>query len=125
MKSVVKTDKAPAAIGPYSQAIIAGNFIFTAGQIAISPQTGTVIEGDVADQTRQVLENLKVIIEEAGSSLSSVAKMTVYLTQPDHFTPMNDVYATYFKTDPPARTTVFINSLPKGVLVEIDAIAQL
>lgn len=125
MKKIVKTEKAPEAIGPYSQAVIAENFVFTAGQIAISPETGKVIEGDLAEQTQQVLDNLKAILETAGVSISSVVKTTVYLTKPEDFEPMNEIYAKYFVSEPPARTTVFISSLPKGVLIEIDAIAQL
>jgi len=125
MKSVIKTTKAPKAIGPYSQAIEAGGFVFTAGQIAIDPVTGTVATGGVAEQTRLVLENLKAVIEAAGASLSSILKTTVYLTKPEDFAPMNEVYARFFPAQPPARTTVFICSLPKNVAVEIDAIAQL
>lgn len=125
MKKIIKTTKAPEAIGPYSQATVAGNVVFTAGQIAISPETNELIEGDVAAQTRQVLENLKAIIETAGADLSSVLKTTVYLTKPNDFAPMNEIYATYFDSEPPARVTIFVSSLPKSALVEIDAIAQL
>ncbi len=125
MKKIIKTTKAPEAIGPYSQATVAGNVVFTAGQIAISPETNELIEGDVAAQTRQVLENLKAIIETAGADLSSVLKTTVYLTKPNDFAPMNEIYATYFGSEPPARVTIFVSSLPKSALVEIDAIAQL
>jgi 2-iminobutanoate/2-iminopropanoate deaminase len=124
MKKIIKTDRAPEAIGPYSQAVVAGDFIFTAGQIALSPETGEVC-GDVSQQTTQVLQNLKAIIIAAGAGLASIVKTTVYLTTPEHFAPMNEVYAQYFSKEPPARTTVFINSLPKGALVEIDVIAQL
>jgi len=124
MKKIIKTDKAPEAIGPYSQAVVAGDFIFTAGQIALSPETGE-IGGDVSQQTKQVLENIKAIIEAAGAGCASVIKTTVYLTTPEHFTPMNEVYAHYFSNEHPARVTVFVSSLPKGALVEIDAIAQL
>ena len=125
MKSVVNTNNAPKAIGPYSQAIKAGGFVFTAGQIAIDPNTGAVTAGSVAEQTKRVLENLQAVIEAAGSKLSSIVKMTVYLTKPEDFTPMNEVYALFFPSQPPARTTVFITSLPRNVAVEIDAIAQL
>ena len=124
MKKIIKTGKAPEAIGPYSQAVVAGNFVFTAGQIALSPETGEIC-GDVSQQTTQVLENVRAIIEAAGTGLTSVVKMTVYLTQPEHFTPMNEIYAQYFSSEYPARVTVFVSSLPKGALVEIDAIAQL
>jgi len=125
MRSIVNTKKAPAAIGPYSQAVKAEGFVFTAGQIAIDPATNTVVNGSVAEQTEQVMENLKAVIEEAGADLSSVVKTTVYLTSPEDFGPMNEVYARYFPSEPPARTTVFITALPKNVKVEIDAIARL
>jgi len=125
MKKVIKTDKAPAAIGAYSQAIVAGGFVFTAGQIAISPETNQMIEGDVAEQTKQVLENIKAVLNAAGSDLSKVVKATVYLTEPEHFAPMNEIYSQYFTEEPPARVAVFVKSLPKNALVEIDAIACL
>ncbi|MGD8979479.1 MAG: RidA family protein [candidate division WOR-3 bacterium] len=125
MKQIVHTDQAPKAIGPYSQAIKAGPFVFTAGQVAIDPSTGSLIEGDVAAQTKQVLENLKAVVEAAGTSLANAVKITVYLTKTEHFAPMNETYAQYFTQKPPARTTVFINTLPLGALVEIDVIAQL
>lgn len=125
MKKVIKTRDAPEAIGPYSQAIVAGNLVFTAGQIALSPDTNTLVKGNVAVQVEQVLKNLKAIIKAAGADLSSVVRTTVYLTKPEDFAPMNDIYKSYFKSDPPSRVTVFVNSLPKGALVEIDAVAQL
>ena len=125
MKRVVSTDRAPAAVGPYSQAIEANGFLFTAGQIAINPATGEVISGGVPEQTKQVLDNLKAVIEAAGADVSKVVKTTVFLIKPDDFTPMNEVYAQYFPKDPPARTTVFVASLPLNVAVEIDAIVQL
>ncbi|UCG91521.1 MAG: RidA family protein [candidate division WOR-3 bacterium] len=124
MKKIIKTEKAPEAIGPYSQAIVAGDFVFTAGQIALVPETGKVVDGGVREQTRQALENLQAILEASGSNIASVVKTTVYLTRPDHFAPMNEVYAEYFNAQPPARTTVFISALPKDALVEIDAVAQ-
>jgi 2-iminobutanoate/2-iminopropanoate deaminase len=125
MKSVVSTKKAPAAIGPYSQAIKANGFLFTAGQIAMCPSTGDIISGGVAEQTKQVLDNLKAVIEASGASMSAVVKTTVYLTKSEDFTPMNEIYAQFFTSDPPARTTIFVASLPKNVAVEIDAIVQL
>ncbi len=125
MKKVIKTPDAPEPVGPYSQAIVAGNSVFTAGQIALTPETNTLVKGGVAAQTEQVLKNLKAIIQAAGADLSSVVKTTVYLTKPEDFTPMNEVYKSYFRSNPPARVTVFVSSLPKGALVEIDAIAQL
>ena len=125
MKEVIKTDKAPEAIGPYSQAIKTGDFVFTAGQIAIPPQSNDLIEGGIAEQTKQVIGNLQAILEATGTNLSSVIRTTVYLTRPEHFTSMNDIYSTFFNNQPPARVTVFVDSLPKGALVEIDAIARL
>lgn len=125
MKEIVTTQDAPEAIGPYSQAVKAGNFVFTAGQIALQPKTNTMIEGDVSVQTGQVLRNIEAILKAAGTDMSSIVKTTVYLTKPEDFAPMNKIYATYFTDDPPPRVTVFINSLPKGALVEIDAIARL
>jgi len=125
MKQVINTDGAPKAIGPYSQAIKSGQFMFTAGQIALDPKTGAVIEGDIAAQTKRVLENLKAVIKASGADLSDVVKTTVYLTKIENFAPMNEIYARYFDTEPPARTTVFVNALPKGVLVEIDVVARL
>ena len=125
MKEIIATQEAPEAIGPYSQAVKTDNFVFTAGQIALQPKTNTMIEGDVSVQTKQVLKNIKAVLKAAGTDMSSIVKTTVYLTQPEDFTPMNKVYATYFADEPPARVTVFISSLPKGALVEIDAIARL
>ncbi len=124
MKEVIKTGSAPEAIGPYSQAVKSKGLIFTAGQIAISPGDNKLLESDIKIQTRQVLENLKAVLESAGSSLSKVLKTTVYLIKPDDFPEMNKVYAKYFEHQPPARTTVFVNSLPKGALIEIDAVAE-
>ncbi|NOR17289.1 reactive intermediate/imine deaminase [candidate division WOR-3 bacterium] len=125
MKKIIKTANAPEAIGSYSQAVVAGDFVFTAGQIAISPETNKLINGNVAEQTKQVLDNLEAVIKASGTKLSSVVKTTVYLIKPDDFAPMNEVYATYFSNEPPARVTVFVSSLPKGALVEIDATAKL
>lgn len=125
MKKIIKTANAPEAIGSYSQAVVAGDFVFTAGQIAISPETNKLINGNVAEQTKQVLDNLDAVIKASGTKLSSVVKTTVYLIKPDDFAPMNEVYATYFSNEPPARVTVFVSSLPKGALVEIDATAKL
>ncbi len=125
MKKIIKTSAAPAAIGPYSQAVKTAHFLFTAGQIAISPESGEMIQGGVAEQTKQVLDNLSAVIREAGATLAQVVRTTVYLTKPDDFTPMNDVYATYFSSEPPARVTVFVCALPVNALVEIDAIVEL
>jgi 2-iminobutanoate/2-iminopropanoate deaminase len=122
MKEVISTDRAPRAIGPYSQAIRANGFIFTAGQIALDPATGQLAEGDVAQQTTRVLENLKGIVEAAGSSLNRAVKATVYLKDMSDFAAMNEVYTRYFPSDPPARSTVEASRLPRDVRLEIDLI---
>ena len=125
MKKIINTDKAPKAIGHYSQATMAERLLFTAGQIAIDPITSDFIAGDITAQTKKVLDNLKAVIEASGSSLSNVLKATVYLTEPENFTPMNEVYGQYFRNEPPARSTIFVKALPKNALVEIDVIAQI
>jgi 2-iminobutanoate/2-iminopropanoate deaminase len=122
VKEIVSTDKAPKAIGPYSQAVKANGFIFTAGQIALDPATGQIIEGDVAQQTVRVLENLKAIVEAAGSSLDRAVKATVYVKDMNDFAAMNEVYGRYFSTNPPARSTVEAARLPRDVRVEIDLV---
>ena len=123
MKKVISTAKAPQAIGPYSQAIEAGDFIFVSGQIPLIPATGELVEGSVEVQTARVLENLKAILEAAGSSLESVVKTTVYITNMDEFAKVNGIYGQYFQENPPARVCVEVSKLPKGALVEIDVIA--
>jgi 2-iminobutanoate/2-iminopropanoate deaminase len=123
MKEIISTEKAPKAIGPYSQAVKANGSIFTAGQIALDPATGQLVPGDIARQTVRVLENLKAIVEAAGSSLDRAVKATVYLKDMNDFTAMNEVYARYFPQNPPARSTVEVARLPRDVLVEIDLIA--
>ena len=123
MKKVIFTAKAPQAIGPYSQAIEAGDFIFVSGQIPLIPATGELVEGSVEVQTARVLENLKAILEAAGSSLESVVKTTVYITNMDDFAKVNGIYGQYFQENPPARVCVEVSKLPKGALVEIDVIA--
>lgn len=122
MKEIISTDKAPKAIGPYSQATRAGGFLFTAGQIALDPATGQIVEGDVARQTTRVMENLKAIVEAAGSSLDRAVKATVYLKDMNDFAAMNEVYGKYFAKNPPARSTVEAARLPRDVRVEIDLI---
>jgi len=122
MKEIIATEKGPKAIGPYSQAVKANGFIFTAGQVAFDPATGQVVEGDVARQTARVMENLKAIVEAAGSSLDRAVKATVYLKDMNDFAAMNDVYARYFPENPPARSTVEAARLPRDVRVEIDLI---
>jgi len=123
MRSVISTESAPKAIGPYSQAIQAGDFIFTSGQVALDPATQQVISGDVAAQTDRVLRNLAAILDASGSSLAKVVRCTVFLKNMGDFAAMNEVYGRYFKEAPPARSTVEVARLPKDVLVEIDAIA--
>ena len=120
---VVDTGSAPKAIGPYSQAIKVGNFIFTSGQIAIDPEKNELISGGIQDQTRRVLENLGAVLKAAGSSLENVVKTTVYLSDMNEFSAMNEVYAQFFESTKPARATVEVSRLPKDVKVEIDAIA--
>lgn len=122
-KRVVYTEKAPKPIGPYSQAIIAGDFIFASGQIPIDPKTNQLVQGDIKEQTRRVLENLKAILEEAGVTLDDVVKVTIYIKDLGEFAGMNDVYSQYFKNSPPARTTVEVSRLPRDVKIEIDLIA--
>jgi 2-iminobutanoate/2-iminopropanoate deaminase len=122
-RKTVQTDKAPKAIGPYAQAIKANGFIYTAGQIALDPQTGNLIEGGVTAQTRQVLENLKAVLEAAGSSFDQVVKATVFLRHMSEFPAMNEVYAEYLGNAKPARATVGVAELPRGALIEIDLIA--
>ncbi|MFY9753004.1 MAG: RidA family protein [Candidatus Acidiferrales bacterium] len=122
MKDVIATDRGPKAIGPYSQAIRSGGFIFTAGQVAFDPATSQIVEGDVAVQTARVLENLKAIVEAGGSSLDHAVKATVFLKDMGDFAAMNEVYARYFQKSPPARSTVEVSRLPRDVRVEIDLI---
>jgi len=122
-RKIVSTEKAPKAVGPYSQAVRAGDLIFAAGQAAIDPATGKLVEGDVAAQTRQVLNNLSAVLKAAGSSLAQVVKTTVFLTDMGDFAAMNRIYAEFFPTDPPARSTVEVAELPLGALVEIEAVA--
>jgi 2-iminobutanoate/2-iminopropanoate deaminase len=121
----VATDRGPKAIGPYSQAIRANGFVFLSGQIPIDPKTQQVVEGDAAVQTERVLENLKAVVEAAGSSLQHAVKTTVFLADMNDFAAMNEVYARYFVTHPPARSTVEVSKLPRNVRVEIDLIALL
>lgn len=122
-RQIISTDKAPAAVGPYSQAVRVGEFVFTAGQVAIDPTTGKLIKGGIEEQTRQVFENLTAVLEAAGSSLDRVVKTTVFLKNIDDFKAMNEVYAQFFPTQPPARSTVAVGDLALGALVEIEAVA--
>ena len=123
IRETISTDKAPKAIGPYEQAIKIGDFIFTAGQIPIDPKTGDLVAGAIAEQTRQVLENLKAVLEAAGSSLDKAIKATVFLKNLGDFAALNEVYGEYLGKAKPARSTVVVADLPRGALVEIDLVA--
>jgi 2-iminobutanoate/2-iminopropanoate deaminase len=122
-RQAIRTDAAPKAIGPYEQAIRIDGFVFTAGQIPIDPKTGNLVAGGIAEQARQVLENLKAVLAAAGSSIDRVVKATVFLKTMADFPVMNEVYAEYFAGAKPARSTVAVAELPKGALVEIDLVA--
>ena len=123
MKKVISTTKAPAAIGPYSQAIQVGNLVYTSGQIPIDPATGMFVAGGIKEQTRQSLLNVKNILEEAGLTMSDVVKTTVFMADMNDFADMNAVYAEFFAEPYPARSAVAVKTLPKGALVEIEVIA--
>ncbi len=123
MKKIVSTKNAPAAIGPYSQAISVNGFLFTSGQIGIVPSTGNLAGDDITSQTKQVMENLKNILAEAGLSFSNVVKTTVFIQNMNDFSTVNAIYAESFGTDAPARSCVAVSSLPKGALIEIEVIA--
>ena len=123
MRKVISTEQAPAAVGPYSQAIRAGHYLFVSGQLPIDPATGQLLEGSIADQTRQVLENILAILRAAGLQKSNLVKTTVYLSNMDDFTAVNEVYAAIFDKEPPARACVEVSRLPKDALIEIEAIA--
>ncbi len=123
MKETISTENAPGAIGPYSQAVKAGNFIFCSGQIPINPETGEFVSEDVGEQTRQVLKNLSAVLESAKTSLSSVVKTTVFLADMNDFAAMNEVYAEFFNENKPARATVQAARLPRDARVEIECIA--
>ncbi len=125
MRTPVKTNRAPGAIGPYSQAIKSGGFVFASGQIAIDPRSGEFLAGTVSEQTEQVLKNLSALLEYSGSSLAHVVKTTVFLADMNDFAAMNEVYARFFSDEPPARSTIAAAGLPKNARVEIDAIALL
>ena len=125
MKQVIHTDSAPAAIGPYSQAIQIGDLLFVSGQVPIDPSTGAIVEGDVKAQAQQSLNNLKAILNAAGTNMGAVVKTTVFLADMNDFAAMNEVYAQFFQEPFPARSAVQVGRLPKDVLVEIEAIAQL
>ena len=123
MKKVVQTDKAPKAVGPYSQAVRAGNFVFTAGQIPLDPVSGKVVAGGIKEQTHRALENLRAVLAASGTDFSKVVKSTVFLDDLKNFAQFNEVYAEYFPKDPPARSTFQVAGLPLGAKVEIELIA--
>lgn len=124
IRETVSTDRAPKAIGPYEQAIKVGGLVYTAGQIPMDPKTGNLVVGGIAEQTRQVLENLKAVLEAAGSSLGKVVKATVFLKNMADFAALNEVYGEYLGQAKPARSTVAVAELPRGALVEIDLVAM-
>jgi 2-iminobutanoate/2-iminopropanoate deaminase len=123
MKQTINTDKAPAAIGPYSQATKVGNMVFTSGQIPISPVTGEVVDGDIKSQAKQVLDNVQEVLKAAGTDLNHVVKTTIFLKDMNDFAVVNEIYAQYFTGNYPARSTVQVAKLPKDVGIEIEAIA--
>ena len=122
-RKIIKTSDAPQAVGPYSQAVEAGGFVFVSGQIPIDPRTGSVVQADINEQTRLVMENARKILAVAGCGMSAVVKSTIYLKNMSDFAIVNEVYGSYFTADPPARATVEVSRLPKDVLVEMDFIA--
>ena len=122
-KRVIQTEKAPKAIGPYSQAIQAGNFLFLSGQIPFDPASGELVKGDIREQARRVLENLKGVLESQNLSMEDVVKVTIFLKDMGNFKQVNEVYATYFPSSPPARSTVEVSGLPRDADIEIEAIA--
>ncbi len=122
-KTTVSAQKAPAAIGPYSQAVKIGDFVFTSGQIPINPSSGAIVTGGVEAQARQALQNLEEVLKAAGASLATVLKTTLFIKNMDDFARVNDVYACFFRSEPPARSCVEVARLPKDVLVEVEAVA--
>ena len=122
-KKVIQTEKAPKAIGPYSQAIQAGNFLFLSGQIPLNPKTGELIQGDIREQTQQVLENIKRILESQGLRMENMVKSTIFLKDIANFNQVNEVYGNYFPSSPPARSTVEVSKLPRNAEIEIETIA--
>lgn len=122
-KNIIRTEKAPKPVGPYSQAIESGGFVFCSGQISIDPKTDQIRTGPIEEQTTQVIENIQGVLGAAGLTLNNVIKSTIYLTNMNDFTAVNEVYGRYFTEQPPARTTIAVSALPKGVNVEIEVIA--
>jgi len=125
MKRIVSTKAAPQAIGPYSQAVVLGNLLFTSGQIPISPTSGKIEATDITGQTQQVMENISEVLKAAGSDFSKVLKTTIFLADLAHFATVNEIYGKYFPKDPPARSTVQVAKLPKDSLIEIEMIAEI
>lgn len=123
-KNIITTDKAPAAMGPYSQAVATGKLVFTAGQIPLDPANGQLVTGDIEEQTHRVLQNVQALLQEARSSLAMVIKTTVFMTDLANFNRMNAVYSEYFPSDPPARSTVQVTALPVGAQIEIECVAM-
>ena len=123
MKKTVSTNEAPAAIGPYSQAVRSGRFLFCSGQIPLDPKSGEIVSGDIAAQTRRVLDNIAAVLRAEGLTFENVVKTTVFLTDLGDFQTVNEIYGSYFKQEPPARSTVQISALPKGAKLEIEVIA--
>jgi 2-iminobutanoate/2-iminopropanoate deaminase len=123
MKKIISTDEAPGAIGPYSQGVRSGNFVFCSGQIALDPKSGQIVAGDVAVQTRRVMDNIAAILRAEGLTFDHIVKTTIFLTNLGDFQTVNDIYGSYFKEDPPARSTVQVAALPKNVDVEVEVIA--
>ena len=123
-KQIIHTADAPQAIGPYSQAVRVGQFVFLSGQIPLDPASGNIVEGDITVQTRRVMENLGAVLRAAGASHSDVVKTTIFLADLGHFSKMNEVYGAFFTSEPPARATVQVGALPRSVLIEIDMIAH-
>jgi 2-iminobutanoate/2-iminopropanoate deaminase len=123
MKKIISTSEAPAAIGPYSQAVRSGNFLFCSGQIPLDPKSGQIVSGDIATQTRRVLDNVGAVLKAEGLTFENIVKTTIFLTDLGDFQTVNETYGSYFKQQPPARSTVQVSALPKGAKVEIEVIA--
>jgi 2-iminobutanoate/2-iminopropanoate deaminase len=123
MKKIISTSEAPAAVGPYSQAVRVGSTIYCAGQIPLDPKSGQIVPGDIGTQTRRVLDNIAAVLRSEGVTFENVAKTTIFLTDLSEFQTVNEIYGSYFKNQPPARSTVQVSALPKGANVEIEAIA--
>lgn len=124
MANVIQTNQAPAAVGPYSQAIDCGEFVFCSGQIPLVPETGVIVEGGIEEQARQMFSNIKAVLNAAGLDFSNVVKTTVFMTDLSQFITFNGIYAEYFPANPPARSCVEVSNLPKGALVECEVIAK-